>query len=241
MANGHTPASDAARARATQKKLARFLDAFARIGSVKKACKAIGISSSTPYAARRTDPAFARQWDAIVEAQIDEVEASLYQQAIGIAVPVMHNGEVVGTRVVASDRAGIFMLRARRPEIYGDPPYPHARGCTVAGYRRAGQRGAIVERDAPTSVRVVAEPEAAQAAIEAIQRAMLEGRVDPAPPPMPAQVHVVADNAQHVAPVAPDVEVLPPAPRPRVLVQVRRETAHGRVGFGWGTPPRDED
>jgi hypothetical protein len=86
MPNGHTPQSDAARDAATQRKLARFLDAFARIGSARKAAKAVRMSTSTVYTARRTDPEFAAAWERIVDAQIDEVEASLYQQAIGVKV-----------------------------------------------------------------------------------------------------------------------------------------------------------
>ena len=130
-------------------------------------------------------PGVRRRVERIVEAQTDEVERSLYEMATGIERKIRYQGKVVGTKMEYSDYAAVKLLQARRPEVYGGGE--RLRGCTVAGYRRAGQRGAIVERDAPTSVHVVAEPEAAQAAIEAMQRAMLENRVEPAPPPTPLQ------------------------------------------------------
>ena len=246
MPSGSTRASDAARNAATERKLARFLVAFRRIGAVKKACRAVGLSSWVAYDRRKSDPEFARQWDAIVEAQLDEVEASLYQQAIGIEVPVMHNGVKVGTRIVVSDRAAIFMLRTRRPEKYGDPPYPHHRGCTVGGYRRDGMRGAIVERDAPTSVQVVAEPETAALAIEAVNAFATDTARLASEPPCD-EMHLVATDAPHGT---PDAEVLPPAsepdarPHPQVVVRVavRHGTPSlGRSAFGWPVTRRDDD
>jgi hypothetical protein len=150
MPNGHTPAGDAARAARTAKLKARFLEVYSEIGAAKKAAKRIGICTSTPWQWRAEDPAFAAAWEEIRDRQTEDVEATLYELAVGIDVPVHHQGVVIGNRKLTSDRAALALLRARKPDVYGDGG-PRVRGAAINGYRRNGERGAIVER---TSVRI---------------------------------------------------------------------------------------
>ena len=112
------------------------------------------------------------------------------------------------------------MLRTRRPEVYGDPPYPHARGAAVAGYHRDGTRGKILE-----SVRIVAEPDVARAAIEAINTSVRTCAAEDAPAPP----SVTLGNEPPI-PQVPDVEVLSPAPRPRVPGARERAPRAARTG-----------
>ena len=80
----------------------RFLIALTEQGTVYHAAQAAGVSRQTAYRWRHEDSDFADQWEEAFENAVDEVENTIYQQAVG-----------------GNTLAAIFYLKAHRP-IYRD-------------------------------------------------------------------------------------------------------------------------
>lgn len=84
-------------------KESRFLASLRDGNSVSTACKAAGFARQTPYNRRKIDEAFGKRWDEAVEAGTDGLE--------DVAIKRAKDG---------SDTLLIFMLKARRREVYAD-------------------------------------------------------------------------------------------------------------------------
>ena len=80
----------------------RFIEALTLNGTVYHAAQAAGVSRQTAYRWREEDPEFADLWDEAIQNAVDEVENTIYHQAVG-----------------GNTLAGIFYLKAHRP-IYRD-------------------------------------------------------------------------------------------------------------------------
>jgi hypothetical protein len=100
----------------TAQKKDAFLRLLAEGNSVGEAAAAIGVTRRTAYNWRADDAAFRQDWDEATETSIEKIESVLYKKAVG--------GDLL---------ACIFLLKARRPEIYnrkqvvavgGDPDSP---------------------------------------------------------------------------------------------------------------------
>lgn len=98
-------------------------------GNVRKTCKALGVRREDAYRERRINPEFAELWDEALIALVDEVEARLFDMAInGTTTTYCRDGATTTIHKPASDRSIIFILRHRRPEIYGwRSQFPFAR------------------------------------------------------------------------------------------------------------------
>ena len=100
---------------------AKFLKELARGGLVLPACDIAGVSKSTVYELRKSDPEFAAAWDDALERSADVLEAEARRRAIeGVLKPICRGGELVGTERVYSDSLLVVLLRGRRPEIYSE-------------------------------------------------------------------------------------------------------------------------
>ena len=86
---------------------AAFLDALKWGASVARAAAAAGVCREQPYAWRRADPAFASAWRTALEAGTDALE--------DLALEFAGKG---------SERLLIFLLKARRPEVYRERYLP---------------------------------------------------------------------------------------------------------------------
>ncbi|MBA14862.1 MAG: hypothetical protein CMN73_00695 [Sphingomonas sp.] len=96
-----------------------FLEMLRQTANVARAAREAGLSSSTVYAHRARYPGFARDWDAAISEALDELESQLMDRARnGVEKPVYYRGEVVGSVRTYSDSLGMFLLRAKRPEVY---------------------------------------------------------------------------------------------------------------------------
>jgi hypothetical protein len=96
-----------------------FLEVLRATANVSRAAREAGLSSSTVYEHRARHPAFAAAWDAAVAEALDELESALIDRARdGVEKPVFYRGEQVGAVRTYSDALGMFLLRAKRPEIY---------------------------------------------------------------------------------------------------------------------------
>ena len=97
-----------------------FLDALARCGNVRDACRAVGLSNQAAYRLRRVDPAFGAAWDAALKRANTSLEAVAFARAVdGVEEPVIRDGEVVSARRRYSDSLLRLLLQASDPDKYG--------------------------------------------------------------------------------------------------------------------------
>lgn len=98
-----------------------FLAALAERGTVKDACRAVGISRSTAYEERQRNEKFAVAWHDVNEAFVEALEREAFRRAVkGVERPVVSSGRLLGTVTEYSDPLLIFLLKAMRPEMYRD-------------------------------------------------------------------------------------------------------------------------
>ena len=84
----------------------RFLDAFRRVGVVVHAAKAAGVDRSVVYDWKRDDPEFLIAFVHAEQESTEVLEAEAVRRATRTRLP--------------SDTLLIFLLKARRPEVYRD-------------------------------------------------------------------------------------------------------------------------
>lgn len=97
-----------------------FLVAFAKTGSITKACEHVKIERSTAYRERQRDEQFAVAWADAESKVTDDLE-----------------GEAVKRALDGSDRLLEFLLKARRPDVYRENvKHEHSGTLTVADLGR---------------------------------------------------------------------------------------------------------
>lgn len=89
----------------TPEKRAAFIEELRVRGTVYHAARAAGVGRRTTYAWRDKYPEFAQAWDDALEDSTEILEDSMFQRAIA-----------------GDTTAGIFLLKALRPEKYRDKP-----------------------------------------------------------------------------------------------------------------------
>lgn len=87
---------------------ARFLLSLATLGTVSGAARAARTSAASQYAHRKVNPVFAERWQEALDHAIGLVEEKAFDLALGI------NGQQPDKTLIQ------FILRTRRPEVYGD-------------------------------------------------------------------------------------------------------------------------
>ncbi len=112
----------------------RFLAAYGKLGAVTYACQAAGIYPSTFYRWKRDDEEFAQSVRALDDEVTDRLEAEAHRRAMA-----------------RSDTLLIFLLKARRPEVYRE-----RRDVTVEG-------GLTLSTLAPDVVHRLSDEELAEA------------------------------------------------------------------------------
>lgn len=97
-----------------------FLEVLRRTANVSRAAREAGLASSTVYAQRARSASFAAEWDAAVTEALDALEEELVQRVRhGVEKPVFYGGQQVGSVRHYSDALAMFILKARRPDVYG--------------------------------------------------------------------------------------------------------------------------
>lgn len=98
---------------------AAFLKALRASLNVSAAARKAGIANSTVYRHRQANARFRAEWDAALAEAVDDVESNVLRRAIeGVERPVFYRGEKVGSIRTYSDALGMFVLKAKRPEVY---------------------------------------------------------------------------------------------------------------------------
>lgn len=96
-----------------------FLKAFAETGLVIEAAKKAKVSRSNVYDERQRNETFALAWAEIEEWTTEEMEQEAQRRAVrGVEEPIFYKGEIQGSVRKFSDTLLIFLLKARKPEVY---------------------------------------------------------------------------------------------------------------------------
>ena len=108
-----------------------FLHFLSRSGSVTFAATRANLERRTLYRLKARDEEFAARWDESLQLGIDRLQDDAMQRALhGTERTVFRNGKQVGSTQQYDNKLLQFLLRAHRPEVYGDrkqsaaPPLP---------------------------------------------------------------------------------------------------------------------
>ncbi|MFA5990274.1 MAG: hypothetical protein WC803_11810 [Sphingomonas sp.] len=130
---------------ATRRK--RFLARLSETANVSRSARDAGMSSSALYRHRALHAGFAKQWDDAIDAAMDELEDALIHRAKhGVERPVYFGGKQVGTVRNYSDALGMFLLKAKRPEVYNRLKAPMDGAETVADLSADDARAEVMRR-----------------------------------------------------------------------------------------------
>lgn len=104
--------------RMSQRKKDKFLAAYARLGTITDAAKEVGISRMS-HRRWLASEAYRKAFEAAEDESTEVLEKEALRRAVeGREEPVYFNGVQVGTTRKYSDVLLIFMLKARRPDVY---------------------------------------------------------------------------------------------------------------------------
>lgn len=95
-----------------------FIDALVETGSVRAACRQLGVGEHHIYKLRGhpEGASFRAAWEAALDMGIQRIEDVAMDRALhGVKAPVFYHGEQIGTRQVYNDRLLMFLLSNRRP------------------------------------------------------------------------------------------------------------------------------
>lgn len=85
------------------------------------AAQVCGVHERTVRQHRAKDPVFAAEWDEALESGTQVMEQEAFRRAVhGTTEPVVSAGKYVTDVQKYSDNLLMFMLKARRPEVYRD-------------------------------------------------------------------------------------------------------------------------
>ena len=110
----HSPEADAAPWRAL------FFEMLRKTGNVSAAAWHAGRARAQLYRLRKQDTAFAALWDDALEEAADWLELEALRRAMdGTEEGRYFRGEMIGTITRYSDSLLMFLLKARRPLVFG--------------------------------------------------------------------------------------------------------------------------
>lgn len=117
----HLPRAMPTASRFTKPKRAAFLARLAETANVSASCVAAGVSRYAACALKRRDAEFAQAWEGALQTALDGLEAELIRRAIeGTDKPQYYMGKPVGMVTTYSDSLAMFLLKSKRPDVYGD-------------------------------------------------------------------------------------------------------------------------
>ncbi len=97
-----------------------FLEVYAEMGVIKRACKVAGVGRSSHYEWLENNPAYRAAFEAAKEDAADSLEAEVYRRAVkGVRKPAgWYKGVAGGYVREYSDVLLMFRLKALRPDKY---------------------------------------------------------------------------------------------------------------------------
>lgn len=98
---------------------APFIQALAGGATVTQAAAQAGISRQHVYRYRGQDAEFDEAWQEVYEHGTERLEAEAFRRAVkGTQKPIYHLGKRVGSVREYSDSLLMFLLKARKPDMY---------------------------------------------------------------------------------------------------------------------------
>lgn len=98
-----------------------FLNHLRKTGNVSASAIQAGSSRSSAYRLRKRDEEFAAEWKDALDGFLDALEAELFRRALkGSLKPVFYGGKKSGSMRSYNDSLGMFLLRARRPDVFAE-------------------------------------------------------------------------------------------------------------------------
>ena len=161
-------------------KVDAFFHHLGRTGSVTIAAERAQLRRSSLYQRRQDDEAFAERWARALDLGVERLQDNAMHRAMnGTEKPVFRNGQKVGAVQQFDNRLLQFLLKAHRPDLYGDRGHAAASALPFDLVKRmAAAEARLVDRE--KADREKAEREKAKAA------AAPESESAPAPTPEPA-------------------------------------------------------
>lgn len=147
------------RGRPDPKTVDAFLGYLAAKGSVSYAANRSGIDRRVAYRLKASDEAFAARWDEALQLGVERLQDDAMRRALeGTDRPVWRAGKQVGSVKQYDNKLLQFLLKAHRPETYGDraragaPPLPFdlAKRLAAAQPRLDAHRAEEEKNDAAT-------------------------------------------------------------------------------------------
>ena len=121
----------------TKRRRSIFLDVLRRTGNVSAAARAADMARRSAYALKARDADFAAEWANAIDESLDDLEFALRQRALeGTEKPVFYAGKPCGSVRSYADTAGLYLLKAKRPETAADPQAGHAADAAAAARDR---------------------------------------------------------------------------------------------------------
>ena len=109
------------RARPHTNTLESFCLHLSRTGSITYAAARAGLDRRRLYRLKAEDEEFAAQWDEALQLGVERLQDDAMRRALdGVERPVWRGGKRVGSIRQHDNRLMQFLLRAHRPETYGD-------------------------------------------------------------------------------------------------------------------------
>jgi hypothetical protein len=106
-------------------KVNAFFHHLGRTGSVTVAAQRAQLRRSTLYQRRQDDEAFAERWEQALDLGIERLQDNAMNRAMnGTPRPVVRNGQQVGSVRHFDNRLLQFLLKAHRPDLYGEKKHP---------------------------------------------------------------------------------------------------------------------
>lgn len=143
--------------RRTARRETAVLDALSEGASLKAAAVAAGVRPVTLATWQASDASFAAAIAIATEAGADALEDEALRRAVdGVNEPVFYRGERIGTARKYSGTLLMFLLKSRRPEIYGTVAQKKASQDSAedaAAHDAADDLGATVRDLSPTERR----------------------------------------------------------------------------------------
>jgi len=110
-------------------KVNAFFHHLGRTGSVTVAANRAQLRRTTLYQRRQEDDAFAERWARALDLGVERLQDNAMNRALnGTPKPVWRNGQQVGSVQQFDNRLLQFLLKAHRPDLYGDRGHAAAPG-----------------------------------------------------------------------------------------------------------------
>ena len=132
------------------------LDAYAMYGTIAKACEVAGVPRSEHYRWLK-GKRYAARFAEAEEQSIQALETEARRRAlVGTEKPLFHKGNQIGNVPVFSDPLLMFLLKAKRPEVYRDRGLP-ARAAPPDASGSSSDAGLLTRISSATLEKALAE------------------------------------------------------------------------------------